>query len=224
MGRMRRKLLGLTILEILIAIALLMMVIMATAMVYPSGYKLNETNRYANQATEIARGIIEEMMMRPFTTPGGASAGIDQISLQSLANWSPTFSSTNTWPYYIGSTVTVTEWQRQSPVASWFNITGVEDMKKALENTDNSHAYGKKFFFLPPKDFQANAQQGIIVRSYPDSFNLPPTNPNTQGRMCKIEVTVGWIEARMKAKGSQATYITKWITLNAWRTENKYDF
>jgi Tfp pilus assembly protein PilV len=217
MGRMRRELRGLTILEILIAMALLMMVIMATAMVYPSGYKLNETNRYANQATEIARGIVEELMMRPFTSPGGAATGINNISLTTLTNWDPDFSEANHWPYYDGSAPNV--WKRQSPVASWYKDTAVQDMKSKLE--DDSLAGGKKFFFLPPQDFQANAQKGIIIQSYPD-FSLPIDIK--QGRMVKIEVTVAWIEARMRAQGATSTLITKWVTLNAWRTENKFDF
>ncbi|MHC9540379.1 MAG: hypothetical protein AB9903_12750 [Vulcanimicrobiota bacterium] len=217
MGRMCKKLRGLTILEILIAMALLMMVIMATAMVYPSGYKLNETNRYANQATEIARGIVEELMMRPFTSPGGAATGIINISLVSLTNWSPDFSETNCWPYYNGSIGN--EWKRQSPVASWFEDTEVQDMKNSLE--DDSSAGGKKFFFLPPQGFKANAQKGIIIQSYPD-FSLPVDIK--QGRMVKIEVTVAWIEARIRAQGATSTLITKWVTLNAWRTENKFDF
>ncbi|MGV8123446.1 MAG: hypothetical protein AB2L14_27145 [Candidatus Xenobiia bacterium LiM19] len=225
MGRMRKKLRGMTILEILIAMALLMMVIMATAMVYPSGYKLNETNRYANQATEIARGIVEELMMRPFTTPGGASTGINAISLQTLTNWTPDFWNDNNvhWPYYDGGT-NDNEWKKQSPVASWFNITDVQDMKDALENKNNDHVYGKKFFFLPPQGFEANAQKGIVIQSYPTNFALPLSDSDKQGRMAKIEVTVAWIEARMRAQGAASTLIAKWVTLNAWRTENKFDF
>lgn len=221
MGRMRKKLRGMTILEILIAMALLMMVIMATAMVYPSGYKLNETNRYANQATEIARGIVEELMMRPFSTPGGAT-GINAISLRTLTNWSPTFCDDNNvhWPYYDGGN-NDNEWKKQSPVASWLNITEVQDMKDALENKNNNPPIGRKFFFLPPQGFEANAQKGIIIQSYPD-FSL--SVDIKQGRMVKIEVTVAWIEARMKAQGAASTLITKWVTLNAWRTENKFDF
>ncbi|GEM_PF-1729092 len=228
MGRMRKRRAawGLTILEILIAIALLMMVIMATAMVYPGGYKLNETNRLANQATEIARGIVEELMMRPFTTPGGATAGIDSISLQTVSNWTPNFyiAYNCKWPYYDGSAALV-DWQKQSPVVSWWGATtagGTDGMKAYLEDT--SHGFGKKVFFLPPNGFEGNVPRGIRIQSYPADFALPLNEPNRQGRLVQIEVTVAWIEARMQAQGAASTLITKFITLNAWRTENKFDF
>lgn len=56
---------GLSLIEILISIVMIMLIIMTFAMVFPSGMRLNATNLRANRATEIANGVIEEIKNMP---------------------------------------------------------------------------------------------------------------------------------------------------------------
>lgn len=60
---------GLSLIEILISIVMIMLIIMAFAMVFPSGMRLNATNLRANKATEIANGVIEEIKNMPLCHP-----------------------------------------------------------------------------------------------------------------------------------------------------------
>lgn len=206
MLRKSRNQKGLTLLEILLAIVLLAMVIMATATVYPGGYKLNATNRYTNQATDYARGIIEEINMRPFSGPTGISpTAIESLSLQTLNNggsgWSYGVTESFLWPFHYWPN-SATDWQTNCPVGCWTNV-----------NNTNPDGANYKFFYLPVGE--TGVPNGISVQFLPASS---PSNP-TDTIMAKIEVTVAWHEFR-----HDRTPITKYVTLTSWRTNNKNDF
>jgi prepilin-type N-terminal cleavage/methylation domain-containing protein len=186
--KIRRNQKGLSLLEILMAVILLAMCIMATATVFPGGYKLNMSNRYANQATEYARGIMEEINARPFVSLG--VPGIDNLSLQSLAGWNYALSETNMWPFHFYTSVN--DWKTNCPVRCW--ATG-----------------GDKFFFLPE---QASSNppypKGIEIVPYP-GWGEPP---QTQARMAKIQVTVAWKEFRGSLEVTKFVSIVSWRTDN----------
>jgi len=180
---------GLSLLEILMAVILLAMVIMATATVFPGGYKLNISNRYSNQATEYARGIMEEINARPFTSLG--VPGIDNLSLQNLSAWNYALSETNLWPFHFYANAT--DWKANCPVRCW-------------------SAGADKFFFLPELATSAPpAPRGIDIVAYPGWGSIVP---QTQARMAKIQVTVAWKEYRGKLEVTKFVSIVSWRTDN----------
>jgi prepilin-type N-terminal cleavage/methylation domain-containing protein len=61
---------GLSLLEILIAMVLLSTVMMAFAMVFPSGYRLTLRNDNEAKAVKLAQAIIGEITNLPFRAPG----------------------------------------------------------------------------------------------------------------------------------------------------------
>ncbi|MDQ7821893.1 MAG: type II secretion system protein [Candidatus Eremiobacteraeota bacterium] len=220
---------GLSILEIIIAVILLAMVIMATACVYPGGYKLNETNKLANQATEIARGIAEEINMRPFYTSN--LSGIDALSIWKLAiknntaGWTPTLSNTYCWPYHFYGDDNTT-WQQNCPVYCWGDDdpANLRSFKTNVLDQQNP----PKVFYLPhvvsgSTPTAQNPLPGIHITVFPDfnvSTEFPDNISGTQSRMAKISVTVAWIEFR----GSSGLLVPKSVTVTSWRTDNKMDY
>lgn len=67
---------GVSIIEIVVSMVLLMTVMFSLAFVYPNGRKLTTSSDYRTKATEIARSILEETKLIPFdhstATPIGA--------------------------------------------------------------------------------------------------------------------------------------------------------
>jgi prepilin-type N-terminal cleavage/methylation domain-containing protein len=212
---------GLSLLEILMAMIVITMVMMAVATVYPGGYKLNETNRLTSRATEIARGIVEEINARPIVGAEGVPSGnIDFLSLYSIRSqsqggpgWTPSVSQTYMWPYHYY--MTVNEWQENCPVYCW----GAGDI---TEPNKNDALNVRKFFYLPCND--PKAPDGIIIEGItpaPDPWAVPlPAINLTDSRLVRIQVTVAWQEYR----GTNPTPITKFVSLISWRTDNKIDY
>lgn len=222
---------GLSLIEILMAIMVLTAAIMAVATVYPGGYKLNETNRYANQATEIARGIMEEICALPFITPAEATSNptgsLGRLSLSGntaagiigLDSWDPTMSNTYNFPYhYYGEgTINNNKWKEQCPVLCWDSTISPSSIKSSLKSSNKLSSTSREGlkFFLPPSGY-TTAPKGISINKYPaDSTQWFSTLPLTSSRLAKIEVTVAWVEFRNDAM------IEKYITIDTWRTDNK---
>ncbi len=219
-----RKQRGLSLLEILLAIILLSMVIMATATVYPGGYKLNASNKSASQATTIAQGILEEIKMRPFTEVivGADSEGYEYFSIEEIAKNYRTDPVTNIytkyeWPFH-DHRFSTDEWKYNCPVLCWYN-TPNPDINAIITALRTN----RKSFFLAPYSNTIGVPPGIVVRGYGDGDDDPNDSdwqpiawPDVVSpHMVKVQVSVSWIEYRNKQP------IGRSVTLSSWVTQNK---
>lgn len=62
---------GLTLLEILISMALLVLVVTSFAVIYPSGFRLHRKSRMSTDAAQAARAVINELKGLPLTDESG---------------------------------------------------------------------------------------------------------------------------------------------------------
>jgi len=67
-GHRRR---GLSLLEVMITMVLLVLVITSFATIYPSGFRLHRKSRMSTQAAQAARGVLNEMKSLPITREDG---------------------------------------------------------------------------------------------------------------------------------------------------------
>jgi len=96
--KMSRNQLGLSLLEILIAMVLLSTVMMAFAMVFPSGYRLTLRNDNEAKAVKLAQAIIGEISNLPMKLPGDENGAASTIrSLYDLDSYW-TFSTPRNFP------------------------------------------------------------------------------------------------------------------------------
>lgn len=69
MARRGRR--GLSLLEILISMALLVLVITSFAVIYPSGFRLHRKSRLNTDAAQAARAVLNELKSLPLTDEAG---------------------------------------------------------------------------------------------------------------------------------------------------------
>lgn len=62
---------GLSLLEILISMALLVLVVTTFAVIYPSGYRLHRKSRMSTDAAQAARAVVSELKSLPLTDDAG---------------------------------------------------------------------------------------------------------------------------------------------------------
>lgn len=62
---------GLSLLEILISMALLVLVVTSFAVIYPSGFRLHRKSRMSTDAAQAARAVINELKGLPLTDESG---------------------------------------------------------------------------------------------------------------------------------------------------------
>lgn len=62
---------GLSLLEILISMALLVLVVTSFAVIYPSGFRLHRKSRMSTDAAQAARAVINELKSLPLTDESG---------------------------------------------------------------------------------------------------------------------------------------------------------
>lgn len=79
-GRMNQK--GVSLLELLVSIMIFTTALMAFAMVFPSGYRLNYKTRMESRAAKIAEGLVQKIMNVQFL--GDTQA---KPTIQNLQSW-----------------------------------------------------------------------------------------------------------------------------------------
>ena len=67
----RKPISGLSLLEIMITMVLLVVVLTSFATIYPSGFKLHQKSRMATQAAQSARSVLSELKNLPLTREDG---------------------------------------------------------------------------------------------------------------------------------------------------------
>lgn len=211
---------GLSLLEILLAIVLLAMVIMATATVYPGGFKLNATNKYASQATALAQAIVEEIKLRPFKeVEVGTPDTFEYFSIEELAQNYHNGTIINMcahyrWPFHNESFADDATWHNNCPVICWETRTSLDDMYRLLKA-------GPQDFFLAEKNNTLGVPAGIAVIGYGngdllyDPGEWTPDPVSHEPHIAKVQVTVSWVEMRNKLA------VPKSVTISTWVTENK---
>ena len=127
-GKIKKNERGLSIIEIVVAMVLLMVAMMSLAFVYPKGRTLTDSSRLSMQATEIARSIMEEIKIRPIESRlQFGAADVSQLglissntSIMSLQN--PSFNyaqmSNYMWPFHHFAS-NLQQWQSRTPVYCW---------------------------------------------------------------------------------------------------------
>lgn len=84
-NRARQK--GLTLLELLVSIMLFCIVMVAFAMVFPGGFRLNLKNRNESKASMIANGIINKLQNIRFLEIDPNNPSITEPSIENLQTW-----------------------------------------------------------------------------------------------------------------------------------------
>ena len=226
---------GLNIVEIMVAMVILMIALMALGFVYPRGRLLTDSSRMAMQATEIARSITEEIKNMPLRTNASIPAGpaaLEGIGLlpaaangRCIAIFTPQQRETAQWPYHHFSNrndASGIEWKNKIPINCWSVTTfGSYDDAADFQNTN------PKNFFLPSEQIslvrnsKTNViEKGILVNST-DGINnrlniVSPTGNIPE--LTSIAVTVAWIESR-----TEGVFVNH-ITLTSMITENIYKY
>lgn len=122
----KRKQRGVSILEIVISMVILMLALSAMAFVYPQGRKVTDKSDKRTKATEIARSILEEAQGLRFEA-GFSAASIPDISEVGLVGNGSTalgkiistsglgFCTANQWPYHHYSSADMANWALKMP-------------------------------------------------------------------------------------------------------------
>ncbi len=215
----KKKKLGMSVVEVVVAMAILMVSMMSLAFVYPKGRTLTDSSKISMQATEIARSIVEEIKIRPLLTRLTARpTGVEELPRlgimadpgspvpgYSLINLTRADMNTLRWPFHHFAT-SEQDWHQRTPVLCWEEIPNHPTALRALLDQEG------KTFFLPSSRMSVSNDRimlrGIEVYSAPLATTIP--------QVLSVAVTVGWLE-RIK----ESTDIN-FITLNTVITENKY--
>lgn len=124
----KRKQRGVSILEIVVSMVILMLALSAMAFVYPQGRKVTDKSDKRTKATEIARSILEETQGLRFEA-GSSAAATPDISDVGLVGNGPTalgkiisptgqglgFCTAKQWPYHHYSSTDVNNWALKIP-------------------------------------------------------------------------------------------------------------
>lgn len=70
-GRRRKNRSGLSLLEVMITMVLLVLVVTSFATIYPSGFRLHRKSRMSTQAAQAARSVLSELKNLPLTREDG---------------------------------------------------------------------------------------------------------------------------------------------------------
>ena len=223
---------GVSIIEIVVSMVLLMTVMLSLAFVYPNGRRLTNSSDYRTKATEIARSILEETKLISFDSDGAhGQGGLSNIVLvrregdaahyidlnHALAN-----ANALQWPYHHLSTVnsgtlaapelgvtwdaTIAADGNTMPICPFYITEDVPD-HTVVENHRN------RPFFLISGDTPSNFSRSINVSN--TTVERPP--------MAVIDVTVYWAERVKHLNGKSGEHISiNSITLTDARTYNVY--
>lgn len=232
-----KKYAGFNIVEIVVAMALLMVAMMALAFVYPSARRMTDSSKLSTQATEIARSIMEEIKARPIYSTSNPN-GLADIGILSNSFDNPSGAATNNldtdtnpnhsiryfnhesmknfhWPYHhlatIGDIKEDPTWEANCPVYCWgeTNITG--DSATWVTFKSNTLDPVGKIFFLPTAQIP---YRGITI---PRGIVIQTPTADRNPRLISVSVTVCWIE---EIAGAHLTL--QHVTLTSLITDNKY--
>ncbi len=67
----KRGIRGLSLLEVLLAMVLIVLVVTSFAVIYPSGFRLHRKNQVSTQASQAARTLLSELKSLPLTREDG---------------------------------------------------------------------------------------------------------------------------------------------------------
>lgn len=124
----KRKQRGVSILEIVVSMVILMLALSAMAFVYPQGRKVTDKSDKRTKATEIARSILEETQGLRFEAGSSAAANPDISDVGLVGNGStalgkiisPTgqglsFCKSKQWPYHHYASSSMENWALKMP-------------------------------------------------------------------------------------------------------------
>lgn len=224
---------GMNIVEVMVAMVILMVALMALGFVYPRGRLMTDSSRMSMQATEIARSITEEMKNMPMHSTImaqnnslnglGLLPASGQNSNVCVANFSPANMAAAQWPFHHLSSSDAANWQAKVPVYCWDTTgTNLQALKQTLDGLPTP-----KTFFLPSDRLElgpnhgGTIEKGILVNSSDGANsrlnNVVPSGNNPE--LTSLSVTIAWIENR----GSTGLFANH-ITLTSMITENIYKY
>ncbi len=193
----KRKILpkGLSLLEILFAMLILMMSVATFAMVFPSGYSLNSKTLREDQAVSLGQSILNEIARKPvYSSTTGVGDSLN--NLHSWTNECPPPTPTNSNPPCAND-----EW---TPTAlAQFEIQN-PSMEKSYQYqlpSSNSKPPGIKIHFL-------SGQKGGL------GYILSCAQPDTCNPMVEITINLEW---REPVNGGM---IEKNMSLSTWTSYN----
>ena len=220
---------GVSIIEIVVSMVLLMLVLLALAFVYPNGRKVTQSSDNRTKATQIAKSILEEIDLIPIKNEGMVT---NTVSLQNLYLIGPNnqFTLVNLseskdnmtalrWPFHHLRGASGNEWDAGAnenadapPVCPFFitSASSVTDLQTAFMNNLN------RPYCLATKQV-GSAATGVI----PKGIVVTPTSPDinqfgTSNRplLATITVSIGW-----GAKRAGSWHFSS-VSLMNTRTEN----
>ena len=229
---------GVSIIEIVVSMVLLMAVMFSLAFVYPNGRRLTNSSDYRTKATEIARSILEETKLVDFdssTTPkDGTLASLvlvkktDELSNNNIISLDDALKKSGRdfqWPYHHLSTLNVTNLTYGTTWDATATASSTSDAKpicpffitNTLPNAGTFLHQPNRPFFLLNQDVNAEGN------NYAKSIQVSPIGEVTVGgndevhpTFLVINVIVYWVDRKAN------NFVINYINLCDSRTYNAY--
>lgn len=174
----KRKQRGVSILEIVVSMVILMLALSAMAFVYPQGRKVTDKSDKRTKATEIARSILEETQGLRFEAGSSAAATPDISDVGLVGNGStalgkiisPTgqglgFCTAKQWPYHHYSSTDVNNWALKMPCF----ISEAQDSATLISEFQNASDMRMKIFTDRTRNISKNF--ALLTRGIEYKFN-----------------------------------------------------
>lgn len=240
----KRKQRGVSILEIVVSMVILMLALSAMAFVYPQGRKVTDKSDKRTKATEIARSILEETQGLRFVAGSSAASNPDISDVGLVGNSStalgkiisPTgqglsFCTAKQWPYHHYSSSSMANWALKMPCfisEAQNSATLISEFKNAsdmkLTNfTDKARNVSKQFALLTKgiDTYTFNGKTSSIPRFIivsPDSFDIISQQANTtkHGTMATLQSCVVWMDYIAKEPHLDCVILTSGVSSNRY--------
>lgn len=226
---MKRRQRGISIIEIVVSMIIIMVAMAALAFVYPQGRRVTESSDKRTKATEIAKTILEEVQILKLE-PGALTA---HNSIQNLSIVGPAAAFTlNTitaddmralqWPYHHYSAGDANSWTNNCP----FFVTSQTGNNLITEFKNHRVANPPKHFALCTASWNFTDPLTRQVTNIPRCISSSPqvdftsagvkSAVSTHGYVATVSVSVLWLETRGRHD------IVEFVTLTSAIASNRY--
>lgn len=226
---MKRRQRGISIIEIVVSMIIIMVAMAALAFVYPQGRRVTESSDKRTKATEIAKTILEEVQILKLEP--GAMTTHDSIQNLSIVGPAAAFTlntitdnemRTLQWPYHHYSSGDAKNWTANCP----FFVTAQTGTPLITSLKTQRVANPPKHFALCTTAWDFTDPLTRKVTNIPRCISSSPqvdfTNAgvksavSTHGYVATVSVSVLWLETRGKHD------IVEFVTLTSALASNRY--
>lgn len=239
----KRKQRGVSILEIVVSMVILMLALSAMAFVYPQGRKVTDKSDKRTKATEIARSILEETQGLRFEAGFSAAATPDISEVGLVGNGStalgkiisPTgqglgFCTSKQWPYHHYASSDMSSWALKMPCfisEAQDSATLISEFQNASDMrmnifTDRTRNISKNFALLTRGiEYKFNNKTSSIPRFIivsPDDLNIASIRNDMMkhGTMVTLQSCVVWMDYIANEPHLDCVILTSGVSSNRY--------